>query len=98
MADIQKSISLATSSIFQMSNAALQYQQQPFEPKTFLSLGIDAMTVLGKASHWISAEDKDKFKPAPNKDIRSLCDNYHTASDYLFGKNISESLKLIKEN
>ena len=69
-----------------MSNAALQYQQQPFEPKTFLSLGIDAMTVLGKASHLISAENKGKFKPAPNEDIRSLCDNDHTASDYSFGK------------
>ena len=45
-----------------MSNAALQYQQQPFEPKTFLSLDIDVMTVLGKTSQLISAERKDKLK------------------------------------
>ena len=71
-AEIQKSVSLATCAILQMSNAALQYQQQPFEPKAFVSLGIDAMTVLGKASQLISAEMKDKLKPAPNEDIRSL--------------------------
>ena len=45
-----------------MSNAALQYQRQPFEPKTFLSLDIDVMTVLGKTSQLISAERKDKLK------------------------------------
>ena len=72
-----------------MSNATLQYQQQPFKPKTFVSLCIDAMTVLGKASHLISAERKDKLKPTLNEEIASLCDNNHTTSDYLFGKNIS---------
>ena len=50
LAEIQKSVSLATSAILQMSNAVLQYQQQPFEPKIFASLGKDAMTELGKAS------------------------------------------------
>ena len=61
-----------------MSNAALQYQLQPSEPKAFVSLGIDAMTVLSKASQLLSAERKDKLKPALNEDIRSLCDNDHT--------------------
>ena len=56
------------------------------------------MTVLGKASQLISTERKDKLKPALNEDIRSLRDNDHTTSDYLFGENISESLKLTKEN
>ena len=81
-----------------MSNVALQYQQQLFEPKAFVSLGIDAMTVLGKASQLISAEGKDKLKLALNEDIRSLSDNDHTTSDYLFGENISENIKLAKEN
>ena len=72
-----------------MSNAALQCQQQPFEPKTFVSLCTDAMTVLGKANQLISAERKDKLKPTLNENIRSLCDNNNTTSDYLFGKNIS---------
>ena len=85
LADIQKSISLATSAILQMSNAALQYLQQPFEPKTLISSG---MTVSRKASHLVSAERKNKSKPALNEDIRSLCDNDHTTSNYLFGENI----------
>ena len=91
LADIQKSISLANSGILQMSNAALQYQQQPFEPKTFVSLGLDAMTLLGKANQLISGEWKDKLKPVLNEDIRSLCDNDHATSDYLFEEDISES-------
>ena len=57
-----------------MSNAALQYQGQLFEPKTFVSLAIDAMIMLGKASQLISAKRKDKLSSAPNQDIRSLCD------------------------
>ena len=52
---------MATSAILQMSNAALQYQGQLFESKTFVSLAIDAMTVLGKTSQLISAERKDKL-------------------------------------
>ena len=61
-------------------------------------LGIDAITVLGKASQLMSAERKDKLQPALNEGIRSLCDNNHTISDYLFGVNIWENLKLAKEN
>ena len=97
LAEIQKSVSLATSAILQMSNAALQYQQQSFEPKAFVSLGIDAMAVLVKASQLISAERIDKLKPALIEDIRSLYDKYHTTSYYLFGENISKSLKLAEE-
>ena len=42
-----------------MSNATLQYHQQPYEPKTFLNLGIDVMAVLGKDFQLISALRKD---------------------------------------
>ena len=38
------------------------------------------MTVLGKASQLISAERKDKLKPALNEDKRSLYGNDHTTS------------------
>ena len=68
-----------------MSNAALQYQQQPFEPKMFVCLGIDATKRQGKlekASQLISAERKDKLKPALNEDIRNLCDNDHITEDH----------------
>ena len=52
------------------------------------------MIVLGKTSQLTSAARKDKLKPALNENLRSLCDNDNTTSDYLFGENISESLKL----
>ena len=56
------------------------------------------MTVLGKAIHLIPAERKDESKPALKEDIRSVSDNDHTTSDYLFGENISKSLKVAREN
>ena len=77
-----------------MSNAALQYEQQHFELKILVSLGIDAMTVLGKTSQLISVESKNKLKPRLNEDTRSLCDNDRTTSDYLFEENMSENVKL----
>ena len=54
------------------------------------SLGIDAVSVLVKTIQLISAERKDKLKPAPNEDARSLRDNDHATFNYVFGENISE--------
>ena len=64
----------------------------------FVSLEIDALTALGKASQLISTESKNKLKPTLNEDIRSLHENDHTTSDSLLGGNISGSLKNAKEN
>ena len=60
-------------------------------------LNLNTMTVLGKASQLTSVERKDKLKPALNENLTIFCDNGYTTSDYLFGRNISESLKLAKE-
>lgn len=90
--DIQKSINLSFSTILQNSIAALQDQQQLFEPKTFTNLGIDAVTVLEKAIQLIPPRRKDESKPTLNEEIGSLSDHGHTPSDYLFGENMSKSL------
>ena len=55
-----------------------------------MSLGIDAKSVLVKTIQLISAERKDKLKPAPNEDARSLRNNDHTTSNCLFRENMSE--------
>ena len=69
---------MAASAILQKSNEAAL---QPFETKTFLSLRIDAMAVLRRASQLISVEKKDKLKPALDEDIRTLPDIDHATSE-----------------
>ena len=53
---------------------------------------------MAKATHSLSAERTDRLKPALNEEVRSLCDLEPTSSEYLFGENMNESLKLAKEN
>ena len=62
------------------------------------SATIDAISFMAKATHSLSAERRDRLKPALNKEVRSLCDLEHTSYEYLFGENMNKSLKLVKEN
>ena len=59
---------------------------------------IDATSFKAKAAHTLSAERRDRLKPALNEEVRSLCDLEPTSAAYLFGENKNESLKLAKEN
>ena len=47
-----------------------------------------------KATHSLSTERRECLKPALNEEVWSLCDLEPTSSDYLFGENMNESLKL----
>ena len=101
MSDIQKSISLAASAILQIVNESLKCQREPessFEHKKVVSTTIDAISFMVKATHSLSVERRDRLKPALNEEVRSLCDLEPTSSEYLFGENMNESLKLAKEN
>ena len=69
-----------------------------FEPKKMESIAIDTILFMAKATNSISAERRDHLKPAMNEEVRSLCDLEPTSSEYLFGENINESLKIAKEN
>ena len=53
---------------------------------------------MTKATHSLSAERRDLFKPALNEEVRSLCDLETTSSEYLSGGNMNDGLKLAKEN
>ena len=101
LSDIQKSISLATSAIFQIANETLKSQKESessFDHKKVVSTAIDAISFMTKSTHSLSAERRDRLKPALNEEVRSLCDLEPTSSEYLFGENMNESLKLAKEN
>ena len=101
LSDIQKSISLATSAILQIANETLKCQKESessFDHKKVVSTAIDAISFMAKATHSLFAERRDHLKLALNEEVRSLCDLEPTSSEYLFGENMNESLKLAKEN
>ena len=101
LSDIQKSISLATSAILQIANETLKCQKESessFDHKKVVSTAIDAISFMAKATHSLFAERRDHLKPALNEEVRSFCDLEPTSSEYLFGQNMNESLKLAKEN
>ena len=53
---------------------------------------------MAKTTHSLSAERRDRLKPALSEEVRSLCDLEPASSEYLFGKNMNESLKLAQKN
>ena len=101
LSDIQKSISLAASAILQIANESLKCQKESessFDHKKEVSTAIDAISFMAKATHSLSAERRDPLKSALNEEVRSLCDLEPASSEYLFGGNMNENLKLAKEN
>ena len=101
LSDIQKATSLATSATLQIVNERLKCQKKSessFDHKKEVSTAIDAIYFMVKATHSLSAETKDRLKPALNEEVPSLCELEPTSSEYLFGENMNESLKSAKEN
>ena len=69
LSDIQKSISLATSAILQIANETLKCQKESessLDHKKVVSTTIDAISFMAKATHSLSAERRDRLKPAQN--------------------------------
>ena len=59
---------------------------------------VDAISFIEKTTDFLSAERRDRLKSALNEEVWSLCDLEPISSEYLFGENMNESLKLAKEN
>ena len=62
------------------------------------SIGTDIISFMEKALYSVSAERRDRLKPALNEEVWSLFDLEPTLSEYLFGGNIIENFKSAKEN
>ena len=57
-----------------------------------------SVTLMGKEHKQIWAERKERLKSVLNKDIRTLCENKTSDSEYLFGENLLEIIKKAKES
>ena len=92
---------MANSAISHIANERLKCQKKSessFDHKKVVSTAIDAICFMAKATHSLSAETRDRLKPALNEEVRSLCELEPTSSEYLFGENMNESLKSDNEN
>ena len=84
----------------QIANASLKCQKESeslFYHKKVVRTAIDAISFMAKSTHSLSAEKRDRLKPALNEELRDMCDLQTTSSAYLFGENMNGSLKLAKE-
>ena len=73
----------------QIANESLKHQKESeslFDHKKVVSIAIGAISFMTKATHSLSAERRDRLKPALNEEVRSICDLEPTSSEYLFGK------------
>ena len=97
---------MATSATLKISNESLNCRKEssrilkesPFDHKKVVSTAIYVISFMAKAIHFLSAERRDRSKPALNEEVRSLCDLELTLSEYLFEENMNESFKLAQEN
>ena len=53
---------------------------------------------MPKATHFIYEERKACLKPILNEEVQNQYDLESTSSEYHFGENMNESLKLAKDN
>ena len=90
---------MATSEILKIANEILKCHkgsEPSFDHKKVVSTVIDATSFMEKATHSLSAERRDRLKSALNEEARNHCDLEPTSSEYLFGENMNENLKLAK--
>ena len=67
-------------------------------PQERLSTSIDTISFMPKATHFIYAERNARLKPILNEEVQNPYCLESTSSEYHFGENMNESLKLAKEN
>ena len=92
---------MANSAILQIGDESLKCQKESessCDHKKVVKTAKDAISFIAKATYSLSAEMRNRSKPALNEEVRSLCDLEPTSSEYYFGENMNESLKLAKEN
>ena len=97
--EIQKGLIFAASAVLKIADELILAQNEIRPPnlKKVMDYTVDSITLLGRVHKQISAERKERLKPALNEDIRTLCDKETSDSKYLFGENL-ESMKEAKES
>lgn len=93
MVNVQKTIIKATAAITEVANELFEkkYSSDAIKKLT------DGIALLGHATYDLSLRRRDILRPSINKDLQALCNQQTPVTDLLFGNDIQNSLKTIKE-
>lgn len=93
MVNVQKTIIKATVAMTEVANELFEkkYKSDAIRKLT------DGIALLGHATYELSLRRRDIMRPSINKDLQALCNQQTPVTDLLFGNDIQNSLKTIKE-
>ena len=93
MANVQKTVIKATVAVAEVTNELLQKKSSA----AIIRKLTDSIALMGHATYELSLRRRDLMRPSINKELRSLCNQQIPVTDQLFGNDVQNSLKTIKE-
>ena len=93
--DIQNTLLKVTVALTEVANMCLlaDNQNKIIQSKDVVTKVIDAITLLGKVHHQVTFERKERLKSALSEDYKTLCEQDHSGSKFLFGDDLTENVK-----
>ena len=90
----QKFISKASCCLTRIANLTLKAENEMVDNKAIIRSCLDAMTLLGFASHEINLKRKQNAKYSLKHDVRDICKSTKVVtSEYLFGDDLTTDIK-----
>ena len=93
MANVQKTVIKATVAVAEVTNELFQKKSSA----TIIRKLTDSIALMGHATYELSLHRRDLMRPSINNELRSLCNQQIPVTDQLFGNDVQNSLKTIKE-
>jgi len=93
MSNVQKTIIKATVGVVEVANELIQAKSN----NNLLRKLTDSIALMGHATYELSLRRRDLMRPSINKELRALCNQQIPVTDQLFGNDVQNSLKTIKE-
>ena len=99
LANVQQTLVKATIALAEATAKISKVKGKMDEkPKNFfISSLTDLLAFLGHATYELSLRRRDIMRPSINKELRALCNQQISVTDFLFGDDVQSSLKTIKE-
>jgi len=99
MTDIQKDILSANWAALKIANQVQEADSKPtmVNSKDLVKMSLDAVTLLGLAHSKLNNLRKSAIQLSLDPDIRDVCSARHEVTTYLFGDDLTKSIKEARE-
>ena len=93
--DLQNIVLKAISALVEIVNLCLEAdnKNEMIHSKDVVVKAIDAITLLGKTSHQMTFETKERLKNALSEDYKTICEQDHSDSKPLLGDDLADNVK-----